>query len=464
MATEPDSRLNKLRSHAAVLFDEEAADRETDLSLWQRLIRFLVFVGRSFVRNRCPVRASALAYTTLLGLVPVLAMAISISTSLLKTEKGEKQIEQLINTAIDKFAPQLGLKSEGGEDNRKQISGVISSSIKQVQSGTLGATAGVALVFIAISLLSTIENTLNDIWGVPRGRSWMSRVIYYWAVVTLGPILILFALGLNAGPYFEVTRQLLVEFPILGKIVYTLLPVLVLAFTFATFYFLMPNTKVEWRAALIGGLIAGLLLHFNSLFSTIYFGQVVRNSKLWGGLGTVPVFLIGLYFSWMILLFGAQIAYAYQNRRAYFQEKQAENIHQRGREFVAMRLMTCIARCFEKGERAPTATQLADALFVPSRLIGKISEPLLARQLVIEVAAVKNGEVGLAPGRPLEQISCQDIIDAMRAGLGEDVPTKQDEMRSGVAETLEKIHKAENQVAGHITLQEMIQNGVSPKV
>src|SRR5439155_14711581 len=115
-----------------------------------------------------------------------------------------------------------------------------------------------------------------------------------------------------------------------------------------------PNTKVRWQAALAGGLVGGLLFHLNNLVSVLYVSRVVSNSKIYGSLGLVPVFMIGLYFSWLILLFGAQVSYAFQNRASYLEEKQIENINQRGREFIALRLMTCVGQRFLRGEPPPS--------------------------------------------------------------------------------------------------------------
>src|SRR5258706_15882692 len=112
----------------------------------------------------------------------------------------------------------------------------------------------------------------------------------------------------------------------------------------------MPNSKVRWRGALGGGLVGGVLFYLNNVVSVVYVSRVVSNSKIYGSLGLVPVFMIGLYLSWLILLFGAQVSYAYQNRTAYLEEKQIENINQRGREFIALRCMTCIGLRFKKAE------------------------------------------------------------------------------------------------------------------
>src|SRR5208282_4677745 len=126
------------------------------------------------------------------------------------------------------------------------------------------------------------------------------------------------------------------------SLIFEFLPLVVLWLAFALLYQLVPNTKVNFSAALAGGIVAGSLWHLNNVFGFLYASRVVANSRIYGSLGLIPVFMIGLYFSWAILLFGAQIAYAFQNRQAYLQDKLAENVNQRGREFIALRLMTCI--------------------------------------------------------------------------------------------------------------------------
>ena len=310
---------------------------------------------------------------------------------------------------------------------------------------------------VAISLLATIEVTLNDIWGVPQGRSWFVRTPQYWTAITLGPILLLVAMGLNVGPYFETTKKILEYSPFIAGLVYQWLPVAILILTFTLFYQLMPNTKVHWRAALIGGIVGGGLWHLNNVFNAVYFGQVAQNSQIYGKLAVVPVFLIGIYFSWLIVLFGAQVSYAYQNRRAYIQERQTENVNERGREFVALRLMTYLAQLFHRGERPPTRSQIADALYVPSQLIGKVMDPLLKAKLILEVASKLQDEKAYAPARPLDQISYQNILDAIRAGQGQELDTRDEASRTLVRGKFDEILEAERRVAGAITLQKLVE-------
>src|SRR5581483_1820670 len=434
------SKLQRLRARAAAWLDEDAVGHPGKLSKGGKFIHFWLMVWRSFTRNRCPVRASALAYATLLALIPMLAVVMSITSTFLRKD-GEARIDQLITKLVavamppatlstnlsatmsqpasegnlagsdsspatnSELAPQMESVPEAGQTNdavratlaenqqvvaaRKSVARKINEFIQNTRSGALGVTGSVLLIFAAISMLSRIETTFNDIWGVPRGRSWFMRIVLYWGVLSLAPLLVVVALGLATGPHLESTKHFLATFPIVGHFVFHFLfqfaPAAILCLTFAAFYMLMPNTSVRWDAALVGGLVGGLLFHLNNLINVLYVSRVVSNSKIYGSLGLVLVFMIGLYFSWLILLLGAQVAYAFQNRTSYLEEKQVESINQRGREFIALRLMTLIGQYYLRGDPPNSIQDLASELCVPSRLVRQIMETLAAARLVVEV-------------------------------------------------------------------------------
>ena len=442
------SKLKKIQAEAQAALDEKRlGDEEDKLTGFQKTVHFCALVGRSFVANRCLVRASALAYTTLLALIPLLAVA----TIFFKGESGHKQIEQWVGVGIDKFAPQLGLvpQSGGGGDAHKLVMQFINDSIANVSVGTLGTTAFIALLFVGISLLSNIETALNDIWGVRRGRSWLNRGVFYWTAISLGPLLLTTALGFNVSSHLELVRKVVgaAVVGLLGHVV----PVILVIVAFALFYMLMPNTRVSWRAALVGGMVGGVLFHLNNAFSSVYLGQVVRNSKIYGSLAVIPIFLIGMYFSWSILLFGAQVSYAFQNRRAYLQEKLAESLNQRDRELVAVRLLGFLGQRFARRQGPPTIRELAEAVGVPTRLAQKILEPLLQSSLILEVAGL---EPAYAPGRPLNQITFKDILEAMRS-QGPPLATREDEASAQVQAELKRIQQAESGAAEAVTLEKL---------
>jgi membrane protein len=496
----PASRWSGLRQRLESLLADKALSEEAIKHPVHAFIHFWGLVIRSFLRNRCPVRATALAYTTLLALVPLLAVGLGVSSTLLKGD--EQQTEEFIEHIINQMAPQLeqlpGTEEERSEARERIIQEIL-SFIANIHSGALGVTGTLALVFIAIGLLSTIEFTFNDIWGVSRGRSWFARLICYWTAITLGPLIILLAMGLavsgqlfpardqpvpleletsrpaersdvaesdtttsasdrpDASESDAVALQRLVrrvqEGP-LGRLLFGVLPFLILSGFFAMLYQLMPNTHVDWRAASVGGVVGALLWVFNSQFNVAFAARVVAASKIYGPLGVFPVFLIGLYVSWLIVLFGAQVAYAFQNRRAYLQDKLAEGTNQRGREFVALRVMLTIARRFQGGQLPPSIGDLAAELGVSSRVVGQVVEPLQQTHLLVEV---NTPDTAYAPARPLDRISTEQILQALRSGKGQELATSAGTDRELVREIYGTVQEAERGAAGPLTLQRMLE-------
>jgi uncharacterized BrkB/YihY/UPF0761 family membrane protein/DNA-binding IscR family transcriptional regulator len=567
------SKLRRIQEQAVAFFHERGLERpdSTRQSVLFRFAHFWLLVGKSFVRNRCPVRASALAYTTLLALVPLLAVGVSIATGVLQKEGGQT-IRGLIDDVVKNVAPALDLQSaEGGAttNNRNEVVAKITAFIDNIQSGALGVTSTVALVFVAIGLLRTIEAAFNDIWGVTAGRGWIASVVQYWAAITLGPVILVVVLGLTTGMQFQrliytfrsshlaagdikdlpslaakitqksdplseyiagrletpllatlttnmsagvkvdpelelrltknlnqiidgvsiydekrfatitvrpevmalveekpegrqlarLNRRLLEEaypYELKSKapafyesFIFRVLPFLVLSLAFTVFYQLMPNTQVQWRAALAGGVVGGTLWLINNKLSVLYVSKAITYSKIYGSLGIIPLLLIGMYFSWLILLFGAQVAYAFQNRQAYLEEKQSEGVNQRGKEFIALRIMTQVARSFSHGEKPPTVPQLAHSLGVPTKLVSRLLGVLLKARLAVEVI---DDETGYVPARPIDSITAQDIIQAIRVGSGQELETHDDGMLARVRGEFERIYGAEKDVAAGVTL------------
>jgi len=184
--------------------------------------------------------------------------------------------------------------------------------------------------------------------------------------------------------------------------------------------------------------VAGTLWHLNNVFGYLFVARVFTNNTIYGSLYLLPVFMVGIYFSWVILLFGVQVAYAYQNRAAYLQDRLADNVNQRGREFVALRLMTCLGQRFQNGLRPATVFQLSTVLRI-----------LAGKQLVTEVAG---HEAGFVPARPLDTINAYDIILAMRTGTGQDLPLREEALLTEIYGEFARIEKAERETASAISL------------
>ena len=181
---------------------------------------------------------------------------------------------------------------------QKEAAKYIHDFVQNTRSGTLGVTGMIVLVFIAIQMLASIEATFNDIWGVTHGRNWVWRTVLYWAIITLGPLLLIAALGLAGGPHWQAAEKLADHMPLVGGFIFDLLPLMVLWLAFTLVYLLVPNTKVRFNAALIGGIVGGSLWHLNNVFGFLYVSRVVTNSKIYGksrpdtGIHGGPVFFL----------------------------------------------------------------------------------------------------------------------------------------------------------------------------
>jgi len=419
-----------------------------------KFVHFCVLLWRNFVRNRCPVRASALAYTTLLALVPLLAVAVSVSKLFLTPDRAGSLVDDSIGYVMEQVAPRLGLIPSGdsGADAREQTSATIRAFIENLNSGTLGITGTLALIFVAISLLATIEAAFNDIWGVERGRSWVTRIVHYWAAITFGPFLILASI-LMVSAQFHAVQQSAETLGWIGRFALKTAPLIMLSTAFMLFYQTMPNTKVQWKASLVGGIVGGLLWHLNSQFNIFFASSIVNTSKIYGGLSVLPVLLIGLYFSWLILLFGAQVAYAFQNLETYLQERAAEGVNQRGREFIAFRLMTAIGLRFQNRQPPVALNTLATELTIPTRLVHEVLQTLVGAKLVVGVSGT---EIAFTPARPLDQITCHDILEAMRSSAGHEVATRDEPSRKEVFGEFQRILDAEREAASSVTMLALV--------
>lgn len=480
MARNNYSRLGKILSGADSDADEQIFQLNSRL---ERFVHFWALVVRQFVRHRCLVRASALSYSTLLALIPLLAVAVGVTSSLLKdqdVQKFDAAIEKMVALiplsgnigtnapALENYfndqkswSPNLAIAADllnaapaVALDTQKQIAYHIHEFVQKTSGGALGVTGMIFLIFTAISLLRGIEETFNDIWGVTRGRSWFLQIMLYWTIITLGPLLLLAAFKQASGEHFQTTRNLLESAPHFSLVSEHLLPILILSLALALFYKLTPNTKVETRAALLGGFFAGAAWHLYIQVSYLIAARADGASRIYGSIVLVLLFMGGLYIVWLILLFGAQIAYAYQNRSAYLQDRLADNVNQRGREFVALRIMTSLGQRFQYALRPATVPQLSTELEIPSRLTQSVLRTLTHSRLVTEIAGP---DAAFVPSRPLPDITAYDILLAMRTGNGQELPQRQQPELAEIYGEFARIEQAERAAASAISLAALVQ-------
>lgn len=457
-------RFDRLQEQVQTLINDDAvAEAEGRLGWSQRFAHFWILVGQMFLRNRGPVRAASLAYTTLLALVPLLAISLSVASLFLPRKESERRATLVawIEEGVIRAAPTLGLSGDGGQAQRAEVADKIVGFVERIHLGGITATAAAGLVIVAIGLLRTIEVAFNDIWGVPKGRSLLMSIVFYWAIITLGPAVLLVTKGAKilsvVAEHSSALHGHLVGQWILSLTIF-ISPAL-MALSFGALYLWMPNTRVQWKAALVGGAFASALWTLNNQLSSLYHSKVLTYNAIYGSLGALPIFLFGVYFTWMIVLLGAQVAYVYQNRKAYLQERVAGRVHQQAREFAGLRLMTRIAREFSLGHPPTSSTRLSEELGIPPHLAKELLRLLNQSGLLTET---RGTETCYLPSRPLSQISVRDVLKALRCGSGSDLTTTPDPERGIVSRILQETEEASDAKSRGVTLEEMARSGMQP--
>ena len=267
-------------------------------SRWlRRFGRFTYHVLRRYHEDGCLAAAGALSYTTLVSLVPLLAISLAVFSAF---PIFDKLRGEALGFVFDAFVPRIGGTVEW------YISYFAASAGKTTAVGV------VVLAFTSIMLLATVEGRLDSIWRVHAPRSWGARVTIYWTLLTLGPVLFGLALSISTSLHLE-TRELAVAgveaAPLFTRLAW-IVPVLLQSLGLTLFYCLIPHCPVRWRDGLFGGIAAGILLELCKAGFTLFIDHYNSYEAIYGALAVIPIFLLWMYLSWSVVLFGAEIAAA----------------------------------------------------------------------------------------------------------------------------------------------------------
>ncbi len=376
--------------------------------------------------NHLPQQAAALTYYTLMSLGPILALAITVSGFILS--KADKNAESPAKAALVKvieyIVPAASVKASvpgGGathklSDINPEVDAFVTRLLANAASGQAGVI-GLTIIFVlAVLMLSRVEDALNGIWGVRYGRSWRDRfanyllflVLFFLIGATTITMLSLSAFAESLGKTTTWLGGWLAGVPgherILGFISGSgpfFASVGLLALTFAVFNRMMPNVRVRWSAAFVGGIAIALLVTANHQLAALYVGKVTQFQDLYGGLSIILVLMFGTYLSWLFVLIGGQVAYAYQHRRALARHKSWENLSHRARRTLAFVCVAETLRRYRGGLAGPRAEDIAAVARIP----GTVADGCLQMLRDAGVLALESRTEGHRPARPLEEMT-----------------------------------------------------------
>lgn len=393
--------MRNLKSHVTgAIWDVDLAALPVWAGWLVRLVRILYAVVRDLADGMLSLRAMSLVYTTLLSLVPLLA----ISFSVLKGFGVHNQIEPML---LNFLAP-LG-------DKGAEITERIIAFVDNVKAGVLGAAGLGLLVYTVISLMQKIERSFNYTWHVTQQRPFAQRFSGYLSVLLIGPVLVFSSIGITASVMGSDVVSTLTAIQPLGALVEVaskLVPYLLIIAAFTSIYVFLPNTRVGLRSALVGAAVAGFLWETAGwAFASFILGST-KYTAIYSAFATLILFMIWLYLSWLILLLGASIAFYHQHPEYLTVRRGELRMSNRLREKLALLAVFHIGRSYYRGLAPWTAAGLAQGLRVPAEaaesVLGALEQAALVRRTGDDPPAY-------LPARPLETTGVKEALDAVRA-------------------------------------------------
>ncbi len=425
------------------VFDQIWHTETAQLTRVKQLIHFLLKLGlvvaRDFMENLVMLQAMALAFKTLLSLAPLLAVIFSI----LKGFGVHNRLEPALAEAL---AP-LG-------DKGKEITAYLIGFVDKMSAGTLGTVGLVTLLITVLFLMGTIEQAFNRIWHVRSPRKLTRKFSDYLSVILVGPVLVFAALTITATLQNHSFVQSLISLEPFGTVILTLLkvvPYLTIWGAFTFLYVFIPNTRVGLKSALIGGLVAAVLWQTAGWGFTAFVASSTRYYAIYSSFAILLVFLLWLQMGWVIVLLGAQVAYAHQHLRFYAGERESLARSPAGREKLALQLMLLIGRNFFYGFDPLSVTGLASRLHLPGGLVRDFMERFRESRLVLPLA---DQEIFVLARDP-EKISVKEILDCVRhSGVRKQAAQTPEEI--GIDELLRTIDRSVAQTLEGKSLQSLI--------
>lgn len=375
-----------------------------------KFLKVAMFSFRKLSQDQLLLRAPALAFFSLLAVVPLAALAFGVAKGFGLQDVLQRQLqEQLalpgnVETMILDFARTTLEKAKGG----------------------LVAGLGLVILFVSVTLvLSNIENSFNKIWGIKKGRSLSVKIRDYFSMIFMGTILVLISLSLTVA-----ATDIPSVFGYLNEVIsflISLIPYTIVWFLFAFLILFMPNRKISLRAGLIAGIVSGTLYQ---LFLNFYIRLQVTVSvynAIYGSFAALPLFLIWMQISWICLLYGAEISYAYENVETMGFKSGTAGISIRARKMVMMRIIHHVVMSFRNPEEAPpSAGRIARDLGISGQLINHLLEVLVDEGLIVETIDKSKDGSGYQPAVSPDELTVYKIMNVVEEKGTADISVKED--------------------------------------
>lgn len=359
---------------------------------------------RGFFADQLTSVAAALTYYTTLSLVPFLAFTFAVL-------KGFGAYRTLIDGTVRPWLEETFAANAALYEAIERIL----RFVDQTDVSRLGTLGLLLLVYTSVSLISSVEGALNQIWGAQRTRPFLRQLTDYVTLLVTAPILLLvaatFSTAAQSSRYVAFLRDRLG----LGAVIDFLLgftPVVVVWLALFAIYMILPNVRTRPASAAIGAAVSAVLWQLALVLHVQFQMGVARYNALYSVLGAIPIFLVWTWVSWLVVLVGAELAASHQNEEVVRYRFHARRADQALRETLAIALPARITRDFLGGGPRRTGAELAALLEVPPPVVDEVLDALVRAGLLAR--AVDGRELGYVPGRDIDAVRASDLRDAVR--------------------------------------------------
>ncbi|MDD3250020.1 MAG: YihY/virulence factor BrkB family protein [Smithellaceae bacterium] len=401
-------------------------------SFFLKLARVLILSIRGFDEDKCQLRASSLTFYSLISIVPIAAMAFGIA----KGFGFQKVLEE-----------QLREKLAGHEDILANVIQFSDALLANTKGGLIAGIGLVVLFWAVVKMLRQIEVSFNDIWGVREKRTFGRMFGDYLSLILICPVILVLSSGVNVFITTQVSL-ILEKFAILGSfgpIIFFLLKLLpyTLMWTLFTFlYIFMPNTHVKFSVGLIAGIITGTAFQVVEWAYITFQIGVAQYNAIYGSFAALPLFLVWLQLSWLIVLYGAELSFAYQNVETYEFEPDALAASHRLRTLLSLHITRYLVWRFARGEKPATARDISNQLEIPIRFVNDILFHLVRSDILSLARTEGSEEQGYQPARDINTLTVQYVVNAMdKRGLNQ-TPFTQSSEFAALSASLETFDQA----------------------
>lgn len=406
------------------------------------IIKTVYLTVDRFTKDNLVNRASALTYSTLLAIVPILAILFAIARGFGFANLVENELHGLFG---------------GVNETTETILQFVDSYLAQAKSGVFIGVGLIMLLWTILNLTSNIEDTFNKIWKVSKQRSMYRKITDYFSMFLLLPILLVISAGLNI--FMSTFLKQMESFIMLAPFLKFLVRLIPFAFTWGmltALYIFMPNTKVKFKPALIAGILAGSGFQF---FQMLYISSqlwVTKYNAIYGSFAAIPLLLLWLQMSWTICLFGVELAYASQNVHTYSFDKDTRNISRRYRDFITILILSLITKRFENNEKPYTAQELSARHRIPINLTKKVLTQLLKIRLIHEVMTdEKSEDITYQPSMDINKLTLSVLLQKLDCDGSEEFKVDRDEEFQDEWKTIIQIREEYYSKASTILLKDL---------